>query len=498
MRSFAEATGTRVPLGSDILDLSDRLFECLPIAVCVCDSVGRIVRYNRRASELWDHSPALRDPAVRFCGSSRMYAADGTPTAHADSPMADVLRTGTSIRNRKILMERPNGSRRVVIANIDVLEDELGRRVGAVGCFDDITEENAPPASASEISNGVTLGSAEHNAQLLAAIVESSDDAFLSENLDGIIASWNRGAERLFGYRAEETIGKPVTVIIPKDRLDEETEILSRIRRGDRIDHYETIRRRKDGSLVEISLTVSPLRDGRGNIVGVSKIAHDITENRRAQDQQQLLLREMNHRIRNLFALSSGVVALSARSATTLPELVKAVRERLGALARAHSLTLTDVSGGGNRAEQATTMYALIQAILSPFGSEKDANDRVSISGPDIEIAEASVASLALLLHEFATNAAKYGALSTSAGRIIVECLETEDDYLLIWNERGGPPIDREVESEGFGSLLARTTVESHLGGRLQREWNPEGLAIRLTVPRDRLRREDGISPGTA
>src|SRR5262249_43030452 len=118
--------------------------------------------------------------------------------------------------------------------------------------------------------------------QHLAAIVESSDDAIISKNLDGIIVSWNKGAERVFGYAADEIIGKPVTTLMPPERQGEEPGILARIRRGERIDHYETVRQRKDGTLMDVSLTVSPVRDGSGRIVGASKIARDVTEQKQA------------------------------------------------------------------------------------------------------------------------------------------------------------------------------------------------------------------------
>jgi PAS domain S-box-containing protein len=117
----------------------------------------------------------------------------------------------------------------------------------------------------------------------LASIVEFSDDAIVSKNLDGIITSWNKGAERLFGYLAEEVIGRPVTILIPTERLHEEAVIIERIRRGDRVDHYETIRQRKDGSLIDVSLTISPMRDGEGAVVGASKIARDIGERKQAR-----------------------------------------------------------------------------------------------------------------------------------------------------------------------------------------------------------------------
>jgi PAS domain S-box-containing protein len=125
---------------------------------------------------------------------------------------------------------------------------------------------------------------AAETASQLAAIVESSDDAIISKDLNGIIQTWNRGAERIFGYKAEEVIGKPVLILIPPDRHHEEVEILARLRRGEKLDHYETLRRRKDGALLDISLTVSPVRDATGQIVGASKIARDISDRRRAED----------------------------------------------------------------------------------------------------------------------------------------------------------------------------------------------------------------------
>jgi PAS domain S-box-containing protein len=139
---------------------------------------------------------------------------------------------------------------------------------------------------------------AERDVQQLGSIVESSDDAIVSKDLDGVIQTWNDAAERLFGYRAEEAVGQPITMLIPMERQDEEPGILSRIRRGERIHHFETTRRRKDGSLVDISLTVSPVRDGSGRIVGASKIARDITERREAQRK----LQESEQRLQELLA----------------------------------------------------------------------------------------------------------------------------------------------------------------------------------------------------
>ena len=120
-------------------------------------------------------------------------------------------------------------------------------------------------------------------AALLAAIVASSDDAIVSKDLNGVITSWNRGAERMFGYTAEEAIGQSIRLIIPVERQAEEDEVLRKLRAGESVDHFETIRRRKDGTLIPISLTISPVRSAEGEMVGASKIARDISERRRAE-----------------------------------------------------------------------------------------------------------------------------------------------------------------------------------------------------------------------
>lgn len=322
--------------------------------------------------------------------------------------------------------------------------------------------------------------------QRLAAIVESSDDAILAKDLNGRIISWNSGAERLFGYTADEAIGSPVTMLIPPERANEEPTILARIRAGERIDHYETIRQCKDGSLIEISLSVSPIRGPDGEVIGASKIARDITARRRAEEQQLLLIREMDHRVKNLFTLASSVVLLSARSALTVADLVSSVSSRLQALAQAHALTIPlSTAATGNR--KMTTLHALIRTVLAPYDDTGDDGSRAVVTGPDIAIGSEALTSFALLLHEFATNAAKYGALSTSNGRIDIRCAQEGDRFVLTWIESGGPPIDRRTDGEGFGSVLAKGAVEGHLGGEIVRDWLPEGLSIRLTVDPTRL-----------
>ena len=180
------------------------------------------------------------------------------------------------------------------------------------------------------------LRESEQQLRWLASIVESSDEAIVSKNLDGVITSWNRGAERVFGFTAEEAIGQPITIVIPEDRQSEEREILTRIRRGERIDHFETVRQRKHGSLIAVSLTLSPVKNAEGKIVGASKIARDITEQKRNQEQIATLAREAEHRSKNLLATVQATVNLS--HSDTSEGLKRAIGGRIQALANVHSL----------------------------------------------------------------------------------------------------------------------------------------------------------------
>ncbi len=343
------------------------LLQALPIAVYMTDADGRITFFNEAAAALWGHRPEIGKSL--WCGSWRLYWPDGRPMEHREFPIAMALGEGRAIKGVEAVTERPDGTRVPFLAYPTPLHDAAGALIGAVNVLVDISERKR----------------ADETAQRLASIVESSDDAIVSKNLDGVVMSWNRGAERLFGYAAKEIVGKPIAILIPAERHDEEPSILERIGRGERIDHYETIRRRKDGGLVDISLTVSPVRDAAGRIVGASKIARDITERRRAQEHEALLLREMSHRVKNAFAVANALVSLSARSAETPESMAEAIRGRLEALGFAHELTLRDPAAAATEADRPTSLLVLAQAIVEPFADQADCEgQRITLAGPDV------------------------------------------------------------------------------------------------------------------
>jgi PAS domain S-box-containing protein len=306
--------------------------------------------------------------------------------------------------------------------------------------------------------------------QWLASIIQSSDDAIVSKNLDGIITSWNKGAERVFGYTAEEAIGQPIIMVIPHDRWDEERTILTRIRRGERIDHFETVRQGKRGSKIVVSLTISPIKDAEGKIVGASKIARDITEQKRSQEQINTLAREAEHRSKNLLANVQAMVNLS--QADAVKDLKKAIEGRIQALANVHSLFVATRWIGAE-------LSAIAKQELAPYSATGE--KRVRIDGPQVLLEPNAAQAIAVILHELATNAVKYGALSEADGQIeLIWSHEADGQLNLRWSETGGPAVKAPTR-KGFGGRIMEQMI-GQLKGKTRFDWNSEGLVCEITL----------------
>jgi two-component system CheB/CheR fusion protein len=346
------------------------LFDLGPVAVYYCDVSGVIENFNRHAVELWGRTPVRGDTLHRFCGSCKMYRPDGSFLPHEHCPMADVL--GNKIqeaRDQEVLIERPDGSRITVVVNIRQLKDENGQVTGAVNCFYDVTERKL----------------AEHATARLAAIVECSDDAIIAKDLNGVIKSWNLGAERLFGYTAEQVIGKPITILIPPDRIGEEAIILESIRRGGHVDHYESIRRHQDGRLLNVSLTISPIVNSQGQIVGASKIARDITGRKLADaalvKSEKLaaagrLAATMAHEINNPLQAVTNLIAILADSPRLDPQdqaLAKMAEEELGRIAHLTRQSLSFYRD--NTAPGSVNLEETVEGVLNIFASRIRVNE---------------------------------------------------------------------------------------------------------------------------
>jgi PAS domain S-box-containing protein len=340
-------------------------------------------------------------------------------------------------------------------------KDEFGCIRGWVASITDVTELR---------QTEVALRESDLRLRWLASIVEFSEDVIVSKDLDGIITSWNRGAERVFGYTAEEAIGQPILIVIPQSRHDEEHEILTRIRRGEHIDHFETIRLRKDGSFISVSLTISPVKNVEGKIVGASKIARDITEQKRNQEQIATLAREAEHRSKNLLATVQATVKLS--QSDTCEGLKRAIEGRIQALANVHSLFVDTRWTGAELSTIATRE-------LAPYSDK--GNTRLQIDGPQVLLEPNPAQTIAVVLHELATNAAKYGALSAANGKVHLEWLREANGYLQMrWTETGGPAVKKPTR-HGFGGRIIEQMIVQ-VAGKTHFDWRAEGLVCEITL----------------
>lgn len=311
---------------------------------------------------------------------------------------------------------------------------------------------------------------------LLASIVASSDDAIVSKDLNGVVTSWNAGAEQIFGYTAEEMVGKPIGIIIPQDREGEEISILARIRAGERVRHYDTIRRRKNGELISISLTVSPIRAADGTIIGASKIARDITERKRLQEAQRVLSLEVNHRSKNLLAVVEAIIRQTVTHSSP-QDFIRRISQRLRALAANQDLL---VDGSWRGAELGALVRAQLAHIDGLIGS------RVRLEGDRVVVTPTAAQALGMAFHELATNALKYGALSGEQGEVIVEwrieAVGEEPELMVAWREIGGPAIIAPGRA-GFGTTIIERVTGQSLGGAVIMTYAPTGLSWELRAP---------------
>ena len=470
------------------------VLENLPVAVVACGADGGILQYNRKAAELFG---TAFEPGERFDQAVRLLRPDGGPVGEADGLVAELLRTGQSQRDVELFLDRPPVRRVHLLANLDPITGGGG----AICCFTDVTGyakanrlrrlepseqryrellELLPSAADTTDAENPLVDLSDRKlaaeyANRLASIVEFSDDAIVSKNLDGVINSWNAGAQRLFGYTAEETIGNPIYMLIPPERHDEEPGILDRIRRGERIDHYETVRRRKDGSLVDISLTVSPLKNADGKIIGASKIARDISDRKREEERRKLLRNELNHRVKNTLASVQSIAAQTFRGKSGYPS--KEFEERLVALSRAHDILTRESWEGADLRELATQ-------VIAPLCI--DHGNRVGILGPTLRLRPKVALSLSMAFHELCTNAMKHGALGQGQGRVdlgwSVHNPRGENWFRIRWEETGGPPV-KPPSCRGFGTQLLERGVARELGAQVQLSFLPSGVVCEIEAP---------------
>ena len=293
------------------------------------------------------------------------------------------------------------------------------------------------------------------------AVVETAADGIITFNAQGIIEGVNPEAERLFGYRPDEMIGQRFDTLMPQPLSQATVVGIGR----------EVTGRRKDGTVFPVSLSTGEFDlDGERFFTG---IVHDVTERKRADERQRLLTAEVDHRAKNLLASVQAMVLLTKRDAGSVDDFVATLIGRLQALARAHDLLARDKWTGAR-------LHAVIGSELQAYSGADDG--RLTVTGDDVRLGPRVAQTLSLALHELATNAAKYGALSVPAGRVTVATAVEGQELVLSWVESGGPEVTP-PKQRGFGSIVIERSIAHELGGSAKLDFERGGLRCHMRVP---------------
>ncbi len=468
------------------LELLSAIVDSSDDAIISKNLDGTITSWNKSAERLFGYTEAeaIGQPVSMLIPKDRL---DEEPKIIAR------IRQGDRVDHFETIRRRKDGKLIDISLTISPVRDPEGNVIGA-----------------SKIARDTSaLKQAEKTSRLLSAIVDSSDDAIISKNLDGTITSWNKSAERLFGYTEAEAIGQPVSMLIPKDRLEEEPKILSRLRNGERVDHFETVRRRKDGTLLNISLTISPIKNSNGIVVGASKIARDITERKRIDDE----IRRANRDLEQFAFSASHDLQEPLRN-------VKIYSELLNQRFR-HHFDGEALEYLGYLYEGATRMENLIRDLLaytavgevSAAVEEIDANAVLTSALKTLDsVVAASAAEVTFdplphlsmrrvhlyqLFQNLIGNAIKYRAKDASP-KIHIACVQKNDAYEFSVSDNGigiAPPYretifglfkrlhtTQEYPGTGIGLAICQRIVEQY-NGRIwvESELN-KGSIFRFTI----------------
>ena len=450
-----------------------------PVAIYTCDADGHITFFNNAAAKLWGRVPVIGQDL--WCGSWKTFYPDGTPMPLDICPMALTLQLGEFFDGEEITIQRPDQNFRSVLVYPKPLFDSDNVLVGAHNTMVDITDKKKDDTTQA----------------LLASIIASSDDAIISKDLTGKILSWNKSATSMFGYQPEEIIGRSVKVLIPKDRQKEETEILKRISKGEQVHHYETERITKHGKSLKISLTISPIKNKDGVVIGASKVARDITEQvsiRKKLKKYTKELEQLNKHKDDFMSLASHELKTPLTSARAYIQLLTKIIESdhkgyeltkraVMSISRLETLidNLLDISkikaGKLYYNMEVVSFNEVIKSCLDNMQPLLD-NHRINIQNETNVQLIGDKIRLEQALNNFLTNAIKY---SPDADQIDVHVVEEEKNLI--------------VSIRDYGIGIASDKID-HLMERYYRVDDDymrfPGLGIGLNITTEILKRHQG------
>jgi len=462
------------PVGSAVGDHAKRdadpwaMINLFPLPAFICGPDGALLRYNKRAEELWGVAPDTERGHL-FGGAHRLYRTDGSVIPKSERPVSQVLRTGTGIRDLELIIGRRDGSRVRVLANIEPLFDEQGRLAGAVNCMQDIT-------AARRVEDAWREGE-----QRLAATYAHAAIGIAEVDEEGRVLRCNETVAAITGYEREELLGLSIFDLTHPEDREWDRDNYRKQTKGAAEDYIVEKRLiRKGGRIIWIDVRSSTVRDAMGHFLYGIRVVHDITERKQAELRQKLLLDELNHRVKNTLATVQSLATQTMRGAGSPEQFRRSFEARIVSLSKTHDLLTTRSWQGADLAEVAAQQ-------LAPYALDPA---RLTVAGDAVALTPRAALTLSMVVHELATNAAKYGALSTPAGRLTVRwtierapvgTAGAVERVRLTWQESGGPPVTP-PQRRGFGSrLIERSTSE--LDGEMELAFDPAGLRYALTFP---------------
>ena len=457
---------------SAMLRASDGILDLLPIPTSICDAQGTILQYNRRAVEIWGRVPRPGQTHEEFNGG-HIFELDGTPMTR--SLLSEVLATGAPVRDAERIIRRDDGTQSIMSINIDPLRNARGELVGAVNCFIDITERKR----SDEALEQSRLRGLEQE-QRLAATYEHVSIGISEVAPDGTFLRVNEAISTITGYSREELLSiRLFTNTYPDDADLDRAGFRQQVEDGLEFYSVEKRFRHKDGRLIWMSVSSSPVRDASGKLLYVVRVVQDISERKAAERRQKLLIDELNHRVKNTLARVQSLAAQTARGAASPEDFRERFEGRLIALSKAHDqLTMHHWENGDLR--------ALIAESVAPYAGAD--GERVVLRGDEVVLGPRAVLTLAMAFHELTTNATKYGALAGTGGHIeigwhrVAATDAAPAELRIDWVEKGGPAVT-EPERRGFGSRMIEGSIAAELGGSATMAFKPEGLRCDIVLP---------------
>jgi PAS domain S-box-containing protein len=455
---------------ADILHDPPQFIDLLPIAIYACDAKGCLCWFNRRAVALWGREPKIGEDVEFFLGSLRLYRLNGQSIEQHDTPMSQVLKTGTAVHGRDTIIERPDGSRIIAMVHIDPVHDEAGRLIGAINCFHDITAMKAAERLARD------------SERRLRDLLEALPVAIYTTDSRGYITSYNEAAAELWqvrprigesqwcgSWRLYTAAGEP----LPHSDCPMALTLKGK---GD-VKGKEAMLERKDGTRIPFLAFPSLLRDGNQKVIGAVNMMVDISERRQAEERQKSLMDELNHRVKNTLATVQSLAANTAREAAVPPAMREAFEARLIALSRTHDqLTRT----GWQTADLGTIIHEIFAPHLHGLA------ERITLSGEPVNLPPRQALALAMVFNELAANALRHGSLSVAGGRLgltwLVKPARGRPTLRLDWRETGGPAASA-PDRKGFGMRLIERSIVNELCGAADLKYRRGGLRASIKIP---------------